>query len=54
MTFGGVGGGPEIVEKRLEWRNRGLNLVGRINTSPRYVIDITGTDLLCLKELGGG
>ena len=28
--------------------------MGKISTSPRYVIDITGTDLLSLGELGGG
>ena len=28
--------------------------MGKISTSPRYVIDITGMDLLCLGELGGG
>ena len=28
--------------------------MGKIITSPRYVIDITGTDLLSLGELGGG
>ena len=28
--------------------------MGKISRSPRYVIDITGTDLLCLGELGGG
>jgi len=27
--------------------------VGKISRTPRYVIDITGTDLLCLGELGG-
>ena len=26
----------------------------KISRSPRYAIDITGTDLLCLGELGGG
>ena len=26
----------------------------KLNTSPRYVIDITGTDPLSLGELGGG
>ena len=25
----------------------------KISTSPKYVIDITGTDLLSLGELGG-
>ena len=28
--------------------------MGKISTSPRYVIDITGTDPLSLGELGGG
>ena len=28
--------------------------MGKINTSPRYVIDITGTDSLSLGELEGG
>ena len=28
--------------------------MGKINTSPRYVIDITRADPLSLKELGGG
>ena len=26
----------------------------KVSRSPRYVIDITRTDLLCLGELGGG
>ena len=28
--------------------------MGRINRSPRYMIDITGTDPLYFGELGGG
>ena len=28
--------------------------MGRISTSPRYVIVVTETDLLSLEELGGG
>ena len=28
--------------------------MGKISRSPRYVIDITGTDPLSLGELGGG
>ena len=28
--------------------------MGKISTSRRYIIDITGTDPLCLGELGGG
>ena len=29
-------------------------MVEKISGNPRYVTDITGTDLLCLGELGGG
>ena len=29
-----------------------MNLVGKRSKSPSYVIDITGTDPLCLGELG--
>ena len=28
--------------------------MGKISRIPIYVIDITGMDLLCLGELGGG
>ena len=28
--------------------------MGKISTSPRYGIDITGSDLLSFGELGGG
>ena len=28
--------------------------MGKISTSPRYMIDIIGPDLLSLVELGGG
>ena len=31
-----------------------MTLGGKIRRSPRYGIDITGTDLLSLRELGGG
>ena len=30
-----------------------MKLGGKISRSTRYVIDITGTDLLCMVELGG-
>ena len=30
---------------KLGWKNK---------QNPRYVVDITGTNLLCLEELGGG
>ena len=28
--------------------------MGKISASPRYVIDMTGTDLLSFVDLGGG
>ena len=28
--------------------------MGKISRTPRYAIYITGTDLMCLGELGGG
>ena len=28
--------------------------MGKISTNSRYVIDVTGTDLLSFRELGGG
>ena len=28
--------------------------MGKISTSPKYIIEITGTDPLSLGELGGG
>ena len=31
-----------------------MKVVGKIITSPRYVININGTDLFSLGELGGG
>ena len=34
--------------KTLRGEGSGWNLVGKINTSPRYIIDITGTDRLSL------
>ena len=40
--------------KTLRVEGSGRNLVGKIVTSPRYVIDMTGTDPLSLGELGRG
>ena len=54
VTWGGVGGGNLEAWKTLRVEGSGRNLVGKINTSPRYLIGITGTDLLSLGELGGG
>ena len=45
---GGVGRGKPKTWKTLKVEGSGLNLVGKISTSPRYMIDITGTDLLSL------
>ena len=53
LTLGGVGGRNHKSWKtlRVERNLEGWNLVGRISTSPRYVIDITGLNPL---SLGGG
>ena len=51
---GGVGRGNLKSWKTLRVEGSGRNLVGRISTSPRYMIDITRTDSLSLGELGGG
>ena len=48
MTLGGVGGGNLKSWKTLRVEGSGWNLVGKISRSPRYVIEITGTDFLCL------
>ena len=39
--------------RMLRVEGSGWNLVRKISTSPRYGIDITGTDLLSLGKLGG-
>ena len=39
--------------KTLRVEGSGWNLVGKINKSPRYVMDITGTDPLYLGGVGG-
>ena len=51
--LGGVGRNL-ISWKTLRVEGSGWNLLGKISTSPRYVIDITGTDSLSLGELGWG
>ena len=40
--------------KRLRVEGSGWNLMGRMSTNPKYMIELTGTDLLLLGELGGG
>ena len=53
VTLRGVGGDLKSW-KTLRVEGSGWDLVGKISTSPRYVIDITGTDPISLGELGGG
>ena len=53
MTLRGIGGGNRKSLEMLRVERSGENLVGRISTSPRYFIDITGPDPLSLGELGG-
>ena len=52
MTLGGIGGGGIKSWKTHRVEGSGLNLVVKIIISPRYVIEITGTDPLSLGELG--
>ena len=55
VTLGGMGGGANLKSwKTLRVERSKQNLAEKISRSPRYVIDITGTDLFCLGELGGG
>jgi len=54
MTFGLAGGGNVKSWKTLRVQRSGLNWMGKISTSPRYVTEITRTDPLSLVELGGG
>jgi len=51
--LGGVGGRNLKFLKALRVEGSGGNLVGKISTSSRYVIDVTGTDPLSLRGLGG-
>ena len=53
VVLGGVGGDLKSW-KTLRVEELGLNLAAKISRSPRYVIDIAGTNLLCLVELWGG
>ena len=54
VTLRGVGGGNLTSWKTLRVEGSVWNLVGKISTSPGYVIDITRTDPLSLGELRGG
>ena len=53
VVFGGFRRGNQKSWKTLRVERSGLNLVGRINKCRRYVIDVTGLDLLSLGELEG-
>ena len=46
---GELGGGNLKSWKTLRVERSGWNLVEKISTSPRYMIDITGTDPLSLR-----
>ena len=46
-----LGGGNLKSWKKPRVEGSGRNLVGKISTSPRYMIDITGTDPLLKKLL---
>ena len=54
MTLEGDGGGNLKSWKTLRGEGSGWNLVGKISTSPIYMINIIGTDLLSLGDLKGG
>ena len=54
VTLGEIEGGTQNLGKRLEWKDRDETWWEKINTSPRYLIDITGTDPLSLGEVGRG
>ena len=54
VTLGGDGGRELKSWKTLRVEGSGWNVVGKIITSPRYMIDITRTDLLSLAELVRG
>ena len=47
-------GGGQISLKTLKAEKLGSNLVGRISTSPRFLMEIARLDSLSLVELGGG
>ena len=49
VTLRAVGGGG-----LKSWETLRVEGSGKIITSPKYVIDVTGTDPLSLGELGGG
>ena len=48
-----LGGGSLKSGEKLRVDGSGRNLVGKISTSPRYVIDIARMDPLSLGELEG-
>ena len=50
---GGFRGKPKTW-KTLRVEGSGWNWMGKISTSPRYVIDITETEPIPLEELGEG
>ena len=53
VTLRGVGGGNLKSWKALRIEGSGWNLLEKVSTSPRYVIDIKETNPLSLGEFGG-
>ena len=54
VTLGELEGETWNLGKLLDWKDQDETWWEKIITSPRYVIDITGTDTLSLGDLGGG
>ena len=53
LTLGEFEGEIGNLGKRLRVETSGGNLMGKISSSSRYVIDIIGTNPFSLEELGG-
>ena len=54
VTLGELEGGNLKSWKTLGVEGSGSNLVGKISRSLRYMIEIIGTDLICLGTWGEG
>ena len=51
VKLGGVGGGSPTILENAYSGGIGMKLGGETSRSPRYGIDIIGTDLFCLGEV---
>jgi len=54
VILGGVEGGNGKSWRTLRVERSGRNLVGRISTSHRYMIELSGMNMLSLGEWRGG